>query len=250
MGCDLINYFLPAARALLRGQSPYTVPGFYSPPWALLPFVPLAWLPDRWAVGAFALLLVLACLVLARWLGVAWWASAAFLLSAPVVFSVWTCNVDALVLLALLLPPKWGLLVALCKPQVGAALALYWLWRAFRRGRLLATAWPSTVAFGLSFAAFGLWPVRALRDGRELVGAGWNHALWPWGAAVGLALLAWALWKRRSAGALAAGPFLSPYASGGCWCGLTLAMAVETPGLLALATVGSLTYLAAMVWIG
>jgi hypothetical protein len=212
----------------------------------LLPFVLLAWLPNPWAVGAYALLLGAACLVVVRRLGVAWWAVIAFLLSGPVVFSVWTCNIDILVLLALLLPPRWGLLVALCKPQVGGGLALYWLWRAFRQGRLLPMITPSAVAFALSFAVFGLWPAHALRDGKRLIGVEWNHTLWPWGAVVGLVLLAWALRKRRPAGALGAGPFLSPYASGGCWCSLTLAMAVEAPGLLVLGTVGSLIYLAAV----
>jgi hypothetical protein len=231
----------------LRGQSPYTVAGFYSPPWALVPFVLLAWLPDRWAVWVFALVLVAACLYLSRRLGVPWWASAAFLLSAPVMVGVWRCNIDVLVLLAVLLPPRWGLLVALCKPQVGGGLALYWLWRAFRQRRLLATVAPTAIVLALSFVAFGFWPAHTLRDGQQLVEAEWNHALWPWGAAVGLALLAWAFWKRRPAGALGASPFLSPYASGNCWCGLTLAMAVETPGLLALATAGSLAYLAVVI---
>ncbi len=156
------------------------------------------------------------------------------------------CNVDLLVLTALLLPPRWGLLVALCKPQAGAGLAVYWLWRAFRRGRLLETVAPTAVAFLASFAAFGFWPMRAVQDGQRLVASDWNHALWPWGAAVGLALLAWALRKRRAVEAMAGSPFLSPYASGGCWCGLMLAAALRAPGLLILATAGTAVYAGVM----
>jgi len=43
---DFNLVFLPAAREVLRGANPYLDPYFMSPPWALYPVIPLAFLPD------------------------------------------------------------------------------------------------------------------------------------------------------------------------------------------------------------
>lgn len=39
------HFFYDAARALLNGVTPYSIPGFFNPAWALLPFIPLTLFP-------------------------------------------------------------------------------------------------------------------------------------------------------------------------------------------------------------
>ena len=46
---DWQSAFRPAALKLMRGQSPFTIEGYFNPPWALIPLIPFAILPE--AVG-------------------------------------------------------------------------------------------------------------------------------------------------------------------------------------------------------
>lgn len=46
-GEDWEIFYLPAAQQILAGQSPYQIPGFFNPPWILLPLLPLALLPAK-----------------------------------------------------------------------------------------------------------------------------------------------------------------------------------------------------------
>lgn len=46
-GPDLLRYFRPAARAWLSGLSPYTVSGYYNPPWTTPLLVPFSIGPPR-----------------------------------------------------------------------------------------------------------------------------------------------------------------------------------------------------------
>src|SRR6266498_2835997 len=55
IGQDWIQHFLPAALAMLHGESPYEH-GFYNAPWTLLPFLPLAPLP--YPLGRLAIFLM------------------------------------------------------------------------------------------------------------------------------------------------------------------------------------------------
>jgi len=48
LGVDWYLVIRPGCLAMLRGESPFdAVPYFGFPPWALLPFMPLALLPER-----------------------------------------------------------------------------------------------------------------------------------------------------------------------------------------------------------
>jgi hypothetical protein len=227
---DWSNTYRPAVWLLLAGQSPYAVKWFFNPPWTLFPLVPLALLPET--VGR--LFLFILCFSLFAFTAIRMGASrlalVVFLLSPPVVMSLYTGNLDALVLVGAVLPPWLGLFFLSIKPQIGSALALFWLIDSYRSGgarQVARTFAPISIAFLLSLALYGPWPLRdtdALRA---------NASLFPLSLAVGLPLLvaSFRLWRPRLA--LAAGPFLSPYLSFQSWSASLTALLTRPPELIA-----------------
>ncbi len=235
-GIDWRLVFRPAARAMLTGGSPYAVPGFYNPPWALLPLLPLALLPDPLdhAVG-FALGAAVFAFVVYRLRGTPI-AAGLVLLSPSALQCLYNGNIDWMALLGFVLPPRWGLFLLAVKPQIGAALALYWLVEAWREGRLRAVwrlLWPVAAAAALALLIFGFWPAAW----RETGAMRWNASLWPASLPIGLWMLAAALRRREVRLAMAATPFLSPYVLLGSWAGVLVA-AVGATGELAAIVVG------------
>jgi hypothetical protein len=250
---DWHNTWRPAALLLLSGRSPYDCKWFFGPPWAIFPLLPLALLPET--IGRLILLLL--CFILfalaALRLGAGRLSLIIFLLSPVVLHSLSTGNLDALVLFGAVLPPWLGLFFVSVKPQMGLPLALFWAVEAWRVGgyrRVVGTFAPVSLALSLSFALYGLWPLRAT----SLAGSNWNASLWPWSIPIGLALLARSLKRRRpsprltcacgpSAGspgerpALAAGPFISPYVSFQSYSACLLAL-VDRPRWLCAASAG------------
>ena len=213
-GVDWTDTFYPAIRAVWQGQSPYElVPSFFMAPWALLPMLPLAWLPE--AVGRVIMLLAglaIYAVVAHRLSHGHLWSVIVFLLSPLVLDGLYNGNVDYLPILGFILPPQIGLFFVVLKPHIGLGVALFWLVEAWRDGgatRVLKVFGPVALAFGLSFVIFGLWPLRF----SQLLGVSgsWNSSLWPMSLPVGLALLAAAYRSRKIQPAMAAAPCLSPY---------------------------------------
>jgi hypothetical protein len=121
-GIDWSMYFRPAARAMLSGESPYAVQGFYNPPWALVPLLPLALLPESLGRALLFLISFGSMFFIIRRLGARGLVGVtAFLVSLPVAFGLFNGNIDWLVMLGFLLPPRVGMLFVCLKPQVGAA---------------------------------------------------------------------------------------------------------------------------------
>ncbi len=235
-GVDWESAFRPAARTLLALRSPYDVEGYFNAPWAVLPLIPLAVLPD--ALGRAALLVVslLGYAVVAYRLGAGRIALVAFLISPPVLHGLLNANIDWLAMLGFLLPPQIGLFFVTIKPQIGVAVTVFWLIDAWREGGLREVArvfWPVTGVTLISFALFGLWP---LRFGQE-VGLWWNASLWPLSIPVGLALLVAAIRRRDQRPAMAASPCLSPYVLLHSWVG-ALAAIITLPWETVAAVVG------------
>jgi hypothetical protein len=209
-GVDWHDTFRPAALEALHLRNPYSVKGFLNAPWAILPLLPLALLPEN--VGrAILLLLNLGALAFAaRKLGANAFALGAFLISPIVLHGLLNGTIDWMVVLGFVLPPQVGLFFVIIKPQVGAAMALFWLVEAWRKGgwqETLRQFWPVTIALLASFAAFGLWP---LRFGQTL-DYWWNASLWPLSIPIGLVLLVVSFKKRNARYAMGASPCLSPY---------------------------------------
>jgi hypothetical protein len=216
---DWFFFYKPAASAMFSGANPYdAVNEFYNAPWILLPLIPLALLPYRIGVAA-----LFVC-NLAAWLFIAWRSCkqplviAALLVSLPVTAALFFGQIDGLVLLGVFLPPQFGLMLLMAKPQVGGIVALFWAVEAWRNNKLREVArvfWPVSVLFLLSFALYGLWPLRlGLSD---LLVTDQNTSLWPGSLMVGVPLLIYALRSNVLAFALIAAPFLSPYVAPQSW---------------------------------
>lgn len=229
---DWHDYFRPATLKVLSGQSPYDVPGFPSPPWTLLPFLPLAPLPENvgraiWALMSFSCFAIAAYRMGARPIGMAF-----FLLSPPVVHAMLDGNVDALVLLGFGLPPQVGLFFVTIKPQVGSVVALFWLVEAWRRHGargVIRTFAPIGVAWLAAFAVYGVWVLRWSDE----VPLRYNASLWPVSIPVGLALAVAAIRRRKIEFAMAAGPCLSPYVLLHAWSGALLSIVTQVPETIA-----------------
>jgi hypothetical protein len=215
VGVDWKGAFRPATLEMIAGRTPYGH-GAYNPPWALLPLIPFALLPP--ALGA-AVVFVLGLFMFgfsAHRFGAPAWLVVMFALSFPVLGNSWNGNLDWMVALGCTLPPQIGLLLVLTKPQLGAGIALFWLIEAFRRGGLRETVRvfaPVGIAYLVSFALYGLWPLNMVRMGNSQ----WNGSLWPVGVAIGAPLLVSAIRSRNPDLAITSSPFLAPYISGHGW---------------------------------
>lgn len=236
IGVDWKNTSRPAARELLFARSPYTVPGFYSPPWALLPVLPLALLPENIGHGTFLVISFAALGYTAYRLGAKPLSLFAFLLSPPVLHGMVNANLFWLPLLGFVLPPQIGMFLVVIKPQIGGGVALFWVIEAWRKGgwrEVVRVAGPVTVALLASFLIFGFWPERW----GQTLGLWWNASLWPMSIPVGLVLMATAVRRRRAEYAMGVAPCLSPYVLFHAWSGGLLAI-VSLQAETIVATIG------------
>ena len=230
-GVDWRDVFRPAARAILRLESPYSVKGYFNAPWAVLPLIPLAILPESIGYGLLVLLSMVGFAYTAHRLGAKPIVVVAVLISPPVLHSLLNGNIDALAVLGFVLPPQIGLFFILIKPQIGIAVALYWLIEAWRQNGLrevIHVFGPLTVVLIGSFLLFGLWPLQFEQE----IDLWWNASLWPASIPVGLVLLVTAIRRRRMEYAMAASPCLSPYVLLHAWVGALLALVSQVPETL------------------
>ncbi len=237
-GIDWHLTFRPASLAVLSGKSPYTVDIFGLPPWGLLPFLPLALLPENIGRAIIFVASLVAFGFAAYRLGARPIALAAFLISPPVVHCLLNANVDWLPVLGFILPPQIGLFFVSVKPQVGFGVAVFWLVEAWRTGgwrQVVRVFWPITLALLASFVVFGFWPFRAMFVFTS--SQGWNASLWPASLPVGLTLLVATLRRRQVKYAMAAAPCLSPYVLFHAWSGALVALA-DSPVEMSAAVIG------------
>lgn len=237
-GIDWRDTYRPATLALLSGQSPYSVDIFFSAPWALVPLIPFALLPENVGRAVLFLLSLGSFAFTAQRLGAKPPALIAFLLSPPVMHCLLNSNIEWLPLLGFVLPPQLGLFFIAIKPQIGLGVGLFWLIEAWRNGgwrEVVRVFWPVSLTLLISFVLFGLWPVR-FQDTMTLTRA-YNASLWPSSIPVGLALLVAAVRKRNIKYAMASSPCLSPYVLLHAWVG-ALASIVAQPAETIAAVIG------------
>jgi hypothetical protein len=236
-GVDWQYGFRPAVFQFLAGRSPYdlapTAPGeqpaigIFNAPWALIPLIPIAVLPVKIGRAILAMLTLISFGYVAHRLGAKPPAIGLLLVSPPVVHGVLTGNLDWLAVLGYVMPPQIGLFFIAIKPQVGIAVAIFWLVEAWRKGgwrTVLKTFGPFTAVLALSMLLYGPWP---LRFGQQA--AIQSASLWPMSIPVGLGLLAAALHKRQPGFAMAASPCLSPYLMMHSWVAVLLAIVTSLP---------------------
>ncbi len=229
---DFHNYFRPAAQGALHGISPYENAGFFNAPWALIPLIPIALLPESLGRAVLVVVAFLTYAFTAYRMGAKPLAVVFFLLSPTVVQDLLNGNLDWLAMLGFVLPRPLGIFFLAVKPQIGAVVGLFWLIEAWRDGgwrRALHDFWPIILALGLSFVAFGLWPLRFQAN----LTMWWNASLWPMSIPVGLALLTGAIRKRSQRLAMAAAPCLSPYLLLHSWGAVLLAIVNRLPETIA-----------------
>lgn len=210
IGVDWKGAFRPAALLMLSGQNPFAVGGYHNPPWALIPLIPIALLPEQLGAAVVLVLNFFAYGFIAYRLKAKPLPLVLFLLSPVVIFCGSTGNIDWLAALGFLMPPQIGLFFVLMKPQIGAVLAVFWLVEAWRKGgrlQVFRTFAPVTIVFMLSLILYGFWPLQMAGMPNDL----YNRSMWPLSIPVGLVLLVYALRTRKAGLSLTAAPFLSPY---------------------------------------
>jgi len=210
--------YRPAALALLSGKSPYTALPFFNPPWILLPLIPYAVLPYRLGVAAFFVTNLVVFYYISQRMAARPIARIALLCSFPVIVCFLFGQIDGIILLGLFMPRPLGLILLLAKPQMGAAVAVFWLIEAWRAGgwkQAVTTIAPVAVLFLISLALYGLWPLQLNMS--DMFVAEFNTSLWPGSLMIGLPLLVYALRHRKEYFALMAGPFFSPYVTPQSW---------------------------------
>lgn len=249
-GVDWAWSIRPATLKLLNGQSPYNAATeeevFAGAPWALIPLIPLAVLPEDLGRAILFLISVMAFAVAAFRLSATPIAMGAFVASPPVVHCLLNANLDWMPVLDFTLSPWLGLFFLAVKPQMGFVVALFWLIESWRTGglaRVIQVFTPVTVILLLSLAIFGLWPLASIRILEY--SRGWNASLWPTSIPVGLALTVAAIRRRDKRYAMGASPCLSPYVLFHAWSGALVALVSNTPEMLA--AVAGLWILAAIV---
>jgi hypothetical protein len=227
-GVDWRNVFRPASRAILKGQSPFSVGGYFNAPWAVIPLIPLALFPENYGYALLVLLSLAGFTYSAHRLGGKQLAVVALLLSPPVLHSLLNGNIDALAVIGFVLPPQIGLFFVLIKPQIGSAVAIYWVVEAWRKGNIREVVWvfaPVSATLMLSLLVFGLWPLQFEQE----IDLWWNASLWPASIPVGLVLIVTAIRRRRIEFAMAASPCLSPYVLLHAWVGALLGVVSRLP---------------------
>lgn len=211
VGLDWQNTYRPAALAIMRGDSPFSVEIFYAAPWALIPLMPFALMPyELGRLGVFLLGLA-AFAFTAYQLGARKWTLVLFMMSAAVIGCLNNGNIEWMPLLGIVLPPQWGLILLAVKPQVGIGLGLYWMvmiWREKGFLEVVRAFAPVTILLLASFILYGLWP---LRFDQTLAWSVDNTSFGLQGLFLGAVALVWSIRNRNERTALAAGPFLSPY---------------------------------------
>ena len=242
LGYDWIHTYRPAALAMARGDSPYSVDIFYAAPWALLPLIPLALLPEQIGVICIFLLGLVAFSLIPYKLGAKPASMVIFLLSASVVGCLLWGNIEWMPLLAIILPAPIGLIFAIIKPQVGIGIVIYWFFSILRsKGikEVVKTFLPVTILTLMSFWVYGLWPLR-FQETLELSNTSqlnYNSSIWPQGVFIGIWLLYKAIKNEQTKTAMAASPFLSPYTLQYTWAAV-LVGAIHAPMELLALSIG------------
>jgi len=208
---DWYGTYDPVGRGLFEGHSPYEHPLYVNPPWAVVLLIPFVLFPPALARGLVLIGSVAALIYILFRLRAPRLAAIALLLSPTAIGSLLAANLDAFVLLGAFLPPAWGLLILMIKPQIGSGAAFYHLAESLRADRKIFTAIRTLAPLGIAYLLGGLlfpiWIERMIHKPENV----WNRSLFPYGIPLGVLLLGLALRKRNAFFALAATPFFSPY---------------------------------------
>lgn len=231
IGVDWWLYFQPAALRMLHGFSPYSITGYYNPPWTLIPLAPFAILPLNISIPLMFTFNLAAYVYIAMRLGMNRIAMLPFVVFGGVLMNSFMGNIDGLILLGLLCPPWLTLIILMSKPQIGIPILLFLVGIVLfssddlqdKARRLFRLLFPLAFIGLVSIAIYGNWYTHAA----EVVDKNWNTSPWPHGLPLGVYLLWMGIMKRDIRWALMSVPFTTPYLSPMTW-------AIPLMGLLAL----------------
>ncbi len=210
VGVDWKTAFRRACLELLAGKSPYRAELFYNPPWTLLPLLPIALLPPALGSAVIYVLNLMAYGFVVLKLKMNLWLIIPFTIFSGIMLNSQFGNIEGIIALGFILPPQVGLFFILAKPQIGVAVAIFWLTEAWRKGgfqEVVKVFFPVVCAYILSFLLFDFWIGNSIR----VANVDWNSSIWPIGIPIGLSLLGAAIWKREIKFAISATPFFAPY---------------------------------------
>lgn len=216
------------SRRLLRGEPVYIFFqehfGYYYPPWLTVLLVPLSVIPLNLGWAIMNTLSIGTIVILGLRYDLNPIKIMLVLFSPALFYNFIQGQLDAIVLLGVLLPRAWWLVVAPLKPQSSLGLAIGVLtrpniwWRAALIGGIV---------FGLSLLFFGIWPLAVLDQTRAITRSNHNvwTGMWPLSLIFGVGISCAAYNQDDERWFLASSPFLMPYATLASFSGVTLAAA-------------------------
>jgi hypothetical protein len=190
------------------------VEAYKNPVWMLLPMIPLVLVSEATGRGIFLIMSLICYLTIARKSGASPEAQSAFLLSPPLLYSLWQGTFEALVLLGLFMLPWQGIWFLTMKPQVGVGPVLYTLveqLRARQWREMARTFVPIAVVTAITLLIWGFWPRAVVTFHEPLANASPWVAMGSLSAVVGVAIFVAAVKKRNIGLTLWASVFMSPY---------------------------------------
>lgn len=234
-GVDWSTAYRPAIWRILNGQALYSESidslflGFT--PWALIPLLPLAILPEE--IGRILLLMisVAAFIYTARKLGANLLATVMVVLSPMAIHSMLNGNLDWLAVFGFAFPPGIGIFFISTKPQIGIAVGSYWLVESLRLDGVKATVrtfYPFLAMVIVSMLIWGFWPGYMTPQFSFAA----NSSLWPYSIPIGLLFLGLSIQRRNQKYAMVASPLLSPYVLFHSWIGVLMAMVTSTRAII------------------
>jgi len=125
------------------------------------------------------------------------------------------------------MPPQLGIFFISTKPQLGLAVALFWLvdiWHNEGLRKVIKVFAPFGAFVLLSFFLWGFWPAQSSLVAPYYVNIWYNDSLWPYSIPVGAFYLFKAVRSCKINYAIAASPMLSPYLVYHSWVGVVLAV--------------------------
>lgn len=112
-GTDWQNIFYPAVTSALKSGQPYSVTGFFNPPWVIPMLAPFVLLPAGWGASVFAVTGYFAFGFIAYKMGAKLPALIFFMLNPYTINHLLAPNAEWIAALGFILPPQIGLLFLL-----------------------------------------------------------------------------------------------------------------------------------------
>lgn len=209
-GTDWQNIFYPAVTSALKSGQPYSVTGFFNPPWVIPMLAPFVLLPAGWGASVFAVTGYFAFGFIAYKMGAKLPALIFFMLNPYTINHLLAPNAEWIAALGFILPPQIGLLFLMVKPQIGAFVAIFWFIEAWKRGytrEVIRVFWPITMIGILSLLVYPEWPLSML----QATSAWWNISFFPYGIPIGLVFMVTGISNKTMKYSIFAAPFLTPY---------------------------------------